>query len=199
MGKWSFMSVDMRKNNEAYERVKNMTDEDVNKRFAELKGIGPAAFELKCYNGSSKGDRWACIDNSTHPDYEKIPVQFWCDSERLLSIADGDYYVMCMKRATIMAVDAGLRNVLTNPDPEPYSQIIVLSKTVHVFKSMDDRQLGDLVNDLAAIGKEYGQSQQLRARILGKLSEIIQSSDKLEQKMSLTVNKNQIILTDTSI
>lgn len=179
MGKWSFMSVDMRKNNEAYERVKSMSDEDVNKRFAELKGISPAAFELKCYNGSSKGDRWTCIDNSAHPDYEKIPVQFWCDSNRLLLDASGDYYAMCMKRATIMAVDARLRNVLTNPDPGPYPHAFVVGKVIHVFKPMDDRQLGDLVNDLAEIGKEYGQSQQLRARILGKLSEAIESSSRL--------------------
>lgn len=75
----------------------------------------------------------------------------------------------------------------------------MVSKTIHVFKSMDDRQLGDLVNDLAAIGKEYGQSQQLRARILDRLSEVIESSNKLEQKMSLAVNKDQIILTDASI
>lgn len=90
---------------------------------------------------------------------------------------------------------SSLINTDTHKNNEVHPQIVVLSKTVHVFKTMDDRQLGDL----AAIGKEYEQSQQLRARILGKLSENIQSSDKLEQKMSLTVNKSQIILTDTSI
>lgn len=199
MGKWSFMGVDMRKNRKAYQHVIMMSDEEVNKRYEELNVDGAAAFKLICFSNSANDDRWPCIDNSAHPDHQKVPVQFWCDSAQMSADASGHYYQMCIKRATIMADDAGLRNVLIEPDPEPYPQAVALSKTIHVFKSMDDRQLGDLVNDLTAIGKEYGQSQQLRARILGKLSEAIESSNKVEQKMSLAVNKDQIILTDVSI
>lgn len=171
MGKWSFMNSNMSDNDAMFKMVNQLSDEEVDKTYLELRIKPQESFKLNNYIGSSGGG-WACIDNSLHPDHEKTPVCYYCDYEEF-RLGRYEYLEKCFKRATIMAVNLGLRNLVLNPMPEPVTASGIKSKPTYTLVELDDRGFADLVNSLTAIGQEFGTSQQLRARIADKLSTVI--------------------------